>query len=356
MRFLFNKIINVFHELFYRILNIIYPSYAEFYLIDSFEIYHFLPIYNKLVSKGYRVCFVAEAPEYNVLGNWFDYDVAIKVLKDIHVIMRGGCNSHATLAFSTQSAAILKKYKKSKKISVSYGLSFLKDYFMYSPTTIGGFDYRFVHGEYQLLKQASMGSTCRLIKFGFPKHNGERIRSKEEIKKDLGIKTEKDVLVYFPTWDDDCSVDRFWKEIKKLRNSYFIITKYHHCLERLPELNIQRDHITEMSDLTLSGNFSFAEAAMLADIAIIDAKSGASTEVPYINQNVKIVLLSMKNNIDEAYYPEIRRFAIVVNNEDDLIKAVKKIDKYKREEIMSLLYGDRDRDYLECAINEVIGK
>ena len=52
----------------------------------------------------------------------------------------------------------------------------------------------------------------------------------------------------------------------------------------------------DISDIVLEGNSSFANAAIQSDLAIIDAKSGASTEVPYLNPNVKILYLSTRKN------------------------------------------------------------
>ena len=53
---------------------------VEFYLIDAFEIFHFLPLYYLFERRGIQVKFVAEPPESNTSGKWFDYDRAIVIL------------------------------------------------------------------------------------------------------------------------------------------------------------------------------------------------------------------------------------------------------------------------------------
>ena len=55
-------------------------SQIEFYLIDAFEIYHFLPIYNELLKQGIKTRIVAEPCKINTSGKWFDYNTAIRIL------------------------------------------------------------------------------------------------------------------------------------------------------------------------------------------------------------------------------------------------------------------------------------
>lgn len=54
---------------------------VEFYLIDAFEIFHFLPLYYLFERRGIQVKFVAEPPESNTSGKWFDYNRAIEILE-----------------------------------------------------------------------------------------------------------------------------------------------------------------------------------------------------------------------------------------------------------------------------------
>ena len=56
-------------------------SEVEFYLIDAFEIFHYLPVYQELVRRGVKATFVAEPCSINTSGNWFDYNTAVKKLE-----------------------------------------------------------------------------------------------------------------------------------------------------------------------------------------------------------------------------------------------------------------------------------
>ena len=47
-------------------------STVEFYLVDAFEIFHFIPLYDLLRSSGIKAVFIAEPPYTNVAGSWFD--------------------------------------------------------------------------------------------------------------------------------------------------------------------------------------------------------------------------------------------------------------------------------------------
>ena len=60
-------------------------SLIEFYLIDAFEIYHFLPIYNELLNQGINVRIVAEPCEINSADGWFDYNTAVKILNELNI-------------------------------------------------------------------------------------------------------------------------------------------------------------------------------------------------------------------------------------------------------------------------------
>lgn len=61
----------------------IYDLYVtvEFYIIDSFEIYHFLPLYRLLREKGVYAIFVLEDESRNASGKWVDYKNAKQALQ-----------------------------------------------------------------------------------------------------------------------------------------------------------------------------------------------------------------------------------------------------------------------------------
>ncbi len=344
------------HELLYSIVNFFKPSDVEFYLIDTMEIMHEYPIYKKFLNLGYRVFFVCEKNIYNVSGKWFDYETAKDKLNELNVNVRYGVNRKTKYAFSTQDADILKKYKNTIKVNVSYGVTFLKNGYLLSSETVEGFNYRLVHGEYQKLIADRYNCGCEAVIFGYPKHFRETTRNKSDILSEKGIITEKPILVYFPTWDENCSAIKFCEAFSALRDRFYIITKYHHCLERLEECAEKRKCIESFSDLILSGNSNFTEAVLVADIALCDAKSGSSTEVPYINEKAKVILLSMEENIDQEYYEGIYHLGPIVSNPKDLAKVVFEEQddmKKKRKDLMLHLFGDKNKDYLDEAIAKI---
>ena len=145
--------------------------------------------------------------------------------------------------------------------------------------------------------------------------------------KKYNITTTKPVLVYFPTWDEDSSIQLFGDEINALRNQYYIITKAHHCTYRLPEKQQDKDKLYKISDYVLEGNCSFEDAAMLGDFALIDAKSGASTEVPYLNKEIKTILLSPRQNLYDYFNDDIIKNTHIINSPDVLKQEIDFITK-----------------------------
>ena len=178
--------------------------------------------------------------------------------------------------------------------------------------------------------------------------------SRNDILREIGITTEKPILVYFPTWDEDNTIDTYANEIEKLKDDYFIITKAHHCtnLSKNPD---DYKILKKISNVVLDGNFDFVKAALLGDVCIADAKSGASLEVAYINGNIPIALLFKTKDDDIKYSSEIKsNFTII--NEPGKLKAV--VDKIRYEDIFARnrdciirrCYGIKNYDYMPIII------
>ena len=303
-------------------------SQVEFYLIDTFEIFHFLPIYKKLLSDGIKVCIVAEPCAINTSKSWFDYETATKILKDLNIDYKTKCNPNAKVAITTQTPQILKKYHH-KKAVLSYGIGLNKNNFSISQETCKNCDIRLVHGKYQKEKLSKYINKNKIFEIGYPKHEAffEQKLNKNDLLKKYNITTTKPVLVYFPTWDDDSSIQLFGDEINALRNQYYIITKAHHCTYRLPEKQQDKDKLYKISDYVLEGNCSFEDAAMLGDFALIDAKSGASTEVPYLNKEIKTILLSPRQNLCDYFNDDIIKNTHIINSPDVLKQEIDFITK-----------------------------
>lgn len=290
-------------------------SEIEFYLIDAFEIYHFLPIYNELLKQGIRTRIIAEPCEINTSGKWFDYNTAIRILEENNIDYCNKANPNAKIAITTQTADILSKYKN-KKACLSYGVGLNKDNFAIIKDTTEGFDIRFTHGQYQKDKQKKFMNEKDIHIIGWPKHEKyfATYHNKAEILDKLKINTNKKILVYFPTWDEDSSIQKFANKIKELKNDFYVVTKAHHCTFRLDEKKNDLYKLYEISDKVLDGNSSLEEAALIGDYALIDAKSGASTEIPYLNKDLKFLLLSPRENLELFYNEMVLSKAKIINN------------------------------------------
>ena len=332
---------------------------VEFYLMDAFEIFHFLPIYNALVEEGVDTNFVCEPNKIHTARQWFDYDTAIKILDSMQLRYTLCADSYARIVFTTQQAWVLSKYY-GIKINLNYGCGFNKANFGNTPESAKGFDYKFVHGKYmyETARKTLRKNQIKII--GYPKHDKyfKNPPNKNEIIQNLGIKTEKPILVYFPTWDGDSSIQKFGDEINKLRKDFYVVTKAHHCTFRLDTKKDDLKKLYMISDKVLEGNSNFSDAAVIADIALIDGKSGSSCEVPYLNINLPIVYLSPRDNVREYFKANIFEFGEFVNLPENLIEKVNNVYKNDvfipiRKEKIQYYLGLNDGNSTQRAIEEI---
>lgn len=333
-------------------------SEIEFYLIDAFEIYHFLPIYNELLSLGIRTRIIAEPCEINSVGSWFDYNTAIKILKELNIDYCTKCNPNAKIAITTQKAFYdLKKYHN-KKAVLAYGVGLNYNAFGLSKATCIDCNMRFVHGEFQKNILSKFMDENKIYIIGYPKHDNffKNLPNKEVIKKELNISTSKPILVYFPTWDEDSSIKTFSKAINKLRKKYFVVTKAHHCTFRLPAKKDDLNILYQISDIVLEGNFSFEKAAMLADVTLIDAKSGALTEVPFLNSKASKIALSVQNDMKNYFHEELFKFINIINSPEELTASIFNKEftpKIKITDFYTSTYGNDAQVICQILLKEI---
>lgn len=330
----------------------------DFYLIDSFEIFHFMPFYEIFANNGINAMFIVEPCSCNTAGKWFDYQSAITILEELDAAYASEPNLLCDYVFTTQDAHILNKYKKkTKKVNLSYGFSFEMNYYMHSERTTKGFDIRLVHGAYSKRLLSKYMKPSRIFVIGYPKHRGffEARHQRTEILKELGIHTDKKIICYFPTWDEESSIPLYRDVFKLLAEKYYIVTKPHHCTARLEEKKDDRDALNEFSDLVLGGNYDFGKAALIGDIAICDAKSGSTTEIPYLNPQIKLLILFNRKYTGEKYFPDILDFGECVFNPEKLEESLEAVcgeDKHmaNRRKYMQDIYGGKqygEKDILE---------
>ncbi len=332
-----------------------YPS-VEFYLIDAFEIYHFLPLYRLFERNGIYVKFIAEPQKYNTSGKWFDYERAVKLL-DLNEVRYGKeCNINCDFAFTTQTAEILRKYK-GKKVHLVYGYSFGRYSFCESENTLDGFDYKLIHGinTYNMLKSKAFDGQVYIV--GYPRHMWKFpaiYDESQDIEKEVKKKNieKKPILIYFPTWDVGSSISWYWQEMMRLKEKFFVITKLHHCSARLQSEQEHRTIIEKISDIICLGNDELKTIAEIGDIAVCDAMSGSASEVPLLNSDIDLLLLFSplpeKNNFKE----EIFEFACCVKEPSELQQSCNSVfghDRYKerRKKLIEDIFQTTDETCLE---------
>ena len=333
-------------------------SEVEFYLVDAFEIYHFLPFYLAFMEAGIRCSFVAEPGCINTAGEWFDFLTAVETLDQYGVSYTMKANRSAKIAFTTQFSRNLSKYPKAKKFQLSYGnATCISKAFQYDPEVIKEFDYHLVHGVYQ---KDLIGKYCdhnKIIEIGYPKYINffEKAPSKAEIKEKLGIKTDKPILVYLPTWDEYSSIQKYGDEINQLRESFYVISKPHHCTARLPEKRDDMEKLRRTSDLVLDGNSDLSDVAVLSDFAVCDAKSGVIGDIAYLNQNLKMCIIYANGLTPNDLYPGFANAYCGINRPEDMISSILQTFKHddyiniRREFVDKLYYKDS-----KAGVNKVV--
>lgn len=339
---------------------------VEFYLIDAFEIFHFEPLYHILREHGVYAVFVAEDNDINTSGKWFDYKKAKEILNNRNLEYYEYCNDRATAAFTTQDSYILRKYTSAKKVNMSYGVSCNIDAYGFSKRTMAGFDYRLVHGMFQ--KEKCLEKNClddnKIKIMGYPKHYDLKSKKidREILRKKLNVLTDKKIIGYFPTWDEDSTIQKFADVFRQLKDEYFIITKPHHCTYRLNNKKHDLEILYEISDIVLNGNYDFEEAASVANINICDAKSGASMEVCLVSPQIRTILISPRENMDNYFYSEFKDIAFgITNKPEQLIQLVNDCvngdEKYDVSDKLSYFFDtDMNCDKLWNILKDIIGE
>lgn len=342
---------------------------AEFYLIDAFEIAHFKPLYEYLRDKGIYAIFIAEPPEINVTNNWFDYENAIRILKDNQLEYDTECNSEADYAFTTQAIECLKKYKNIK-INVSYGCALALDgkQFIYSKHTLDGFDYKLVHGPFtkelcrRILGEDWKKYKNRIYMMGYPRFTdalNEHV-DKEEIKNELGIITDKAIIGYLPTWGDYSDIEQYYRAIIELKKEFFVISKPHHCTARLESEENNLKMLREESDYLLPPEYDTIKFLEICDVVIANAKSGVSLECTWLKEDAKLVFITNEYS-DRDFCPEIKEIVELVDSYEILVDTVKRVikdDKYigRRIAFVENVFGKKNNNYLEVIYKEIFAE
>lgn len=323
-------------------------SAIEFYLIDAFEIYHFLPLYLYLKDKKINVNFVAEPCFSNTSKKWFDYKNALRILKELKLHFYTKCNENAKIAFTTQRVELLDKYKNIKA-RLSYGIGLNNGNFSIDRNSFEGFDLIFIHGQYQ--KDKLKKDNAYII--GYPKYDYFKDLPFKDLTSIYNIHTKKPILLYLPTYDEDSSIQRFAPFIKSLQEDFFIVSKPHHCTARLKDKKTDFLLLKELSNVLLNPNETLFDCVRLADFVLVDAKSGASSEIVYIDKNIKFILLSPRKYCLEQYFnQDILECSKIVNNPKNLKEAILQAS-YPYKKPINYFYKDKSYLNLDLIFKEL---
>lgn len=227
----------------------------------------------------------------------------------------------------------------------------MKNCFSTDIRTMDGFDYKLVHGIYdkKICEEKAPGVKVRVI--GCPRHYGLRRDSfhTEEIRNELGIKTEKKIILYMPTWDEHASIQVYREAFFGLRKSYYIVTKPHHCTYRLRSKREDLKILYEISDMVLDAAYSLEKSAFIGDITIVDAKSGAAFESCFINPESKMIWLSPQKDIRNYFVEDVFTMAEITNEPEKLDEIVlqtfdcDRYQKVRKEQIFDFLADESEQ-------------
>lgn len=320
-------------------------SEVEFYMIDSFELSHFLPVYQALLQQGVKAKIVAEPQAINSATAWFDYSETIKLLKEAGVDYCTLLNPDAKVAITTQFPDNL-KYYNGYKIQMHYGTTWhRRKSFTYESDVLAGFDCVFVHGQFAESKIHEIDSHIHVTDISYPRYarSFPRQRNGKDLMAKYAFDTEKPILVYCPTWGEYSSIKRFSSAVNILRQKFFVVAKPHHCTLRLESQKEDLRMLYECCDLVLGHDCNLTEIAAMANCAVCDAASGIVTEIPFLNPELPMVLC-LYHTREEDFYVDITKFSLCIKSADHLAEAVNQVLKqdpclHYRQAIMNLLYS-----------------
>lgn len=339
---------------FYRSTNVEGKSVdtVEFYLVDAFEVFHFAPVIRFLQMHGVRAKLIAERPAINTAGEWFDFERAVKNIKAVGLPFCETCNPWARWAVTTQFARNLGKYF-GMKINMAYGVTMLNNVFLTSRESCDGFDYKWVHGDFQKEKSSHYLASDKIFKIGYPKYDQVDKEEKSLIVNDNHNK--KPILAYLPTWDEYSSIAAFYEQMKALRKDYYIICKMHHCTARLEEKRQDRLLLGTECDEVLEPEADLSQILNRADVIVADVKSGVASEVLYLSAKAHVVFLWPFEDIgkmEECVNPIAYELAPVLRPSDDIEEGIirEKISVSERKRKIEMLYEPAEKKPLESIL------
>lgn len=291
-------------------------SEVEFYMVDAFELQHYKPLYEALLRRGIKARIVCEPQAINIAGSWFDYDNAVEELTGLGIPYSDIANSDAKVAVTTQHPEELAHYPASQKILYPYGAFLMKkSAFTFYEGVADKFDCIFVHGDQQTKILREKGFCTDTVDISYPRYLN-RSETREVILKKYGINTDKPILVYLPTWDEYGSIMDAGKKLGSLKERFYLIVKPHHCTLHLPDKHEEKEILYREFDRVLE-RADLYDISRLADVAVCDAKTGAVSEMVFLNSDLHMVVI-YKNCTPDDFYADYSSLFTGIFDMDDL--------------------------------------
>jgi hypothetical protein len=355
----------------------------EFEILGEYD-YKILSIIGKSLSMlGHSVNYYLTSEEE--LGTLYDKKFA-EYIKSKNIPNLTFIRDYSVDACISLQAPLLNARKYIRNIKVLYGINFISQHsFGTHKSTLLYLDGVLSHGPYTTSQISKYIPKPRIVNINGIISYDECLRkdiSKEEILKKFGIGFDKKIIVYMPTWDEHSSIDLFYEALLDLREKYTLITRPHDSIyvtyhgskdgyyEREDPENFvtyrfnQFERISKLEKISthiLKMNVPLHELVAIADICLIDSKSGVLAETLLCDESKPIVGLTPLSNYDIAkrYDKKIFEVCPILNNPNQLIKTIENLllnDNFKigRKKIKKLCFGKKCNHSLENSVDGIL--
>lgn len=250
----------------------------EFYHIDAFEVPNYEPIWRNLKAMGVDARMVGVPdPNNTAAKGWFDFDKFKAYCEERSILFTTEADPSADVAVTTQNIDILRNYN-CPKVRIMYGPIVYPAAWGLQAHATKPFDAVLTHSQFYTDLYSSLLRPEQLPVVGYPRYDdffaGKLQR--QMIHQRWGVKNNKPVLVFLPTWGDNTAFEVFFPALLRLSDQYQIIIRPHHCTLRFEPLRMAQLKASGL--LILDNAFDLAEVYAGADVILSDVRGGGLYE------------------------------------------------------------------------------
>jgi predicted O-methyltransferase YrrM len=351
----------------------------DFYLYNMHEVFVFEYIWQALHDRGVDVQLVIEPPGiHTAMGSqpvqalgYFDHKenelvplVDDQVFNEIKeylrsknypFVTRGEYDADAVI--TTQGSGWLYRYK-GLKLRIRYGVSPHRDAWGYTAVN-NGMDAICIHGEFQRQYLRQWYNDEDILLTGYPKYTplfrGEF--KKAELIQKFNLDPHRKTIVYFSTWAQNTSLEKYYKNIARLGSTCNILYKPHHNNIRFEKERI--DYLRNSPGVIVETNErSIVPFIAVGDLFLADVRSGSLTE-SFIAHKSVIGLSLFQDPEKDNLFQEIQDVITICRNEADVERMVESAFKddmhaKAREGLVPHLFADFGGYDAEKTAEEII--